>query len=53
MTSFPLSPVVGESLAPADTLQLAIAPDLARSKGSCRDHTASDLRSHLGWCAQP
>ena len=35
-----------------DQLRLAVAAHLARFKGSSREHTASDLRCHLAWCAQ-
>jgi integrase/recombinase XerD len=35
-----------------DQLRLAVAAYLARFKGSSREHTASDLRSYLAWCAQ-
>jgi hypothetical protein len=35
-----------------DQLRLAVAAYLARFKGSSREHTASDLRCYLGWCAQ-
>jgi len=35
----------------ADQLSRAVAAHLARYKGQSRMHTASDLRSYLGWCA--
>jgi integrase/recombinase XerD len=35
-----------------DQLRLAVAAYLARFKGSSREHTASDLRCYLAWCAQ-
>jgi integrase/recombinase XerD len=35
-----------------DPLQLAVAAYLARFKGSSRDHTESDLRCYLTWCAE-
>src|SRR5947199_5561825 len=35
-----------------DQLQLAVAAYLARFKGSSRDHTESDLRCYLAWCAE-
>jgi len=35
-----------------DQLRLAVAAYLARFKGSSREHTASDLRCFLAWCAQ-
>ena len=34
-----------------DRLRLAVAACLARFKGSSREHTASDLRCYLAWCA--
>jgi site-specific recombinase XerD len=34
-----------------DQLSRAVAAHLARYKGQSRLHTASDLRSYLGWCA--
>jgi hypothetical protein len=33
-------------------LRLAVAAYLARFRGSSREHTASDLRCYLAWCAQ-
>jgi integrase/recombinase XerD len=36
----------------ADRLRLAVAAYLAWFKGSSRDHTASDLRCYLRWCAE-
>jgi integrase/recombinase XerD len=35
----------------ADRLRLAVAAYLARFKGSSREHTESDLRCYLTWCA--
>ena len=35
-----------------DQLRLAVAAYLARFKGSCREHTESDLRCYLTWCAE-
>jgi len=35
-----------------DQLRLAVAAYLARFKGSSREHTQSDLRSFLTWCAE-
>jgi hypothetical protein len=35
-----------------DQLRLAVAAYLARFKGSSREHTESDLRSYLAWCAE-
>jgi site-specific recombinase XerD len=34
-----------------DQLRLAVAAYLARFKGSSREHTESDLRCYLSWCA--
>jgi hypothetical protein len=40
-------------LAPfSDRLRLAVAAYLARFKGSSREHTESDLRCFLAWCAE-
>src|SRR6202158_4389409 len=36
----------------ADPLRLAVAAYLARFKGSSREHTESDLRCFLTWCAE-
>jgi hypothetical protein len=47
LTSAPSGP-----LAPStDRLRLAVAAYLARFKGSSREHTGSDLRCYLAWCA--
>jgi integrase/recombinase XerD len=35
-----------------DQLRLAVAAYLARFQGSSREHTASDLRCYLAWCAE-
>ena len=35
-----------------DQLRLAVAAYLARFKGSSREHTESDLRCYLAWCAK-
>src|SRR5690242_10450884 len=35
-----------------DQLRLAVAAYLTRFKGSSRDHTESDLRCYLSWCAE-
>ena len=35
-----------------DHLRLAVAAYLARFKGSSREHTESDLRCYLAWCAE-
>jgi integrase/recombinase XerD len=35
-----------------DHLRLAVAAYLARFKGTSREHTESDLRCYLAWCAQ-
>ena len=34
-----------------DQLRLAVAAYLARFKGTSREHTESDLRCYLAWCA--
>ena len=48
-----LAPVPRDPLVPfTDQLQLAVAAYLARFKGSSRDHTESDLRCFLVWCAE-
>jgi hypothetical protein len=36
----------------ADQLRLAVAAYLARFNGASRDHTESDLRCYLAWCAE-
>jgi len=44
--------VPSDPLAPfADRLRLAVAAYLARFTGSSREHTESDLRCYLAWCA--
>jgi hypothetical protein len=35
-----------------DQLRLAVATYLVRFKGSSREHTGSDLRCYLAWCAE-
>jgi integrase/recombinase XerD len=35
-----------------DRLRLAVAAHLARFRGSSRDHTESDLRCFITWCAE-
>ena len=54
MTNFTeLIPVPSDRLVPvADRLRLSVAAYLARFKGSSREHTESDLRSFLTWCAE-
>ena len=48
-----LPPVPSDYLVPVtDQLRLAVAAYLARFKGSSRDHTESDLRCYLAWCAE-
>ena len=48
-----LAPVPRDPLVPfTDQLQLAVAAYLARFKGYSRDHTESDLRCFLIWCAE-
>jgi integrase/recombinase XerD len=45
-------PVFSTSDAPAGHVGLAAAAYLGRFKGSSREHTASDLRCYLIWCAE-
>jgi integrase/recombinase XerD len=54
MTNFTeLVSVSGNPAAPfTDRLRPAVAAYLARFKGSSREHTESDLRSYLAWCAE-
>ena len=53
MTFTDLASVPPHPLAPfTDRLRLAVAAYLARFKGSSRDHTQSDLRCYLAWCAE-
>ena len=48
-----LTPVPSDPPGPfTDQLQLAVAAYLARFTGSSRDHTESDLRCFLAWCAE-
>jgi hypothetical protein len=47
LDSFPADPPAPIT----DQLRLAVAAYLARFKGSSREHTASDLRCYLSWCA--
>src|SRR5882724_6864402 len=42
----------GDPVPHADRLRLAVAAYLARFKGASRDHTDSDLRCYLAWCAE-
>jgi hypothetical protein len=52
MTSTELAFVPSDPMAPfTDRLRLAVAAYLGRFKGSSREHTASDLRCYLAWCA--
>ena len=52
MTFIELAPAPSGPLAPfTDRLRLAVAACLARFKGSSREHTESDLRCYLSWCA--
>jgi hypothetical protein len=48
LDSFPADPPAPIT----DQLRLAVAAYLARFKGSSREHTASDLRCYLSWCAE-
>jgi len=53
MTSTP--PVLAPSGPPepfTGQLRLAVAACLARFTGSSREHTESDLRCYLAWCAE-
>ena len=53
MTFTELAFVPSDPLAPfTDRLRLAVAAYLARFKGSSREHTESDLRCYLTWCAE-
>ena len=53
MTFTELASVPTDPLAPfTDRLRLAVAAYLARFKGSSREHTESDLRCYLTWCAE-
>jgi integrase/recombinase XerD len=53
MTFTELASIPSDPLAPfADQLRLAVAAYLARFKGSSREHTESDLRCYLTWCAE-
>jgi site-specific recombinase XerD len=53
MNSTDLASVPSDHPAPfTDLLRLAVAADLARFKGSSREHTESDLRCYLSWCAE-
>ena len=48
-----LASVPSDPLVPlTDPLRLAVAAYLARFKGSSREHTDSDLRCFLAWCAE-
>lgn len=47
LASVPSDPVVSFT----DQLRLAVAAYLARFTGSSREHTDSDLRCYLSWCA--
>jgi len=48
-----LPSVPSHRLAPLpDQLRLAVAGYLARFEGASREHTESDLRCYLAWCAE-
>jgi site-specific recombinase XerD len=48
-----LAPVPADRPAPfTDQLRLAVATYLTRFKGSSREHTESDIRCFLAWCAE-
>jgi integrase/recombinase XerD len=52
MTSSPLALASFDPPEPfTGQLRLAVAAYLARFKGSSREHTESDLRCYLAWCA--
>ncbi len=52
MTFTELACVPSDPPAPfTDRLRLAVAAYVARFKGSSREHTESDLRCYLAWCA--
>jgi len=54
MTTFTeLAPAPSDPPEPfTDQLRLAVAAYLARFKGSSREHTESDLRCYVSWCAE-
>src|SRR5579864_3749298 len=53
MISAEPAPVSSDQDGPlGDRLRLAVAAYLARYKGSSREHTESDLRCYLTWCAE-
>jgi integrase/recombinase XerD len=53
MTFTELTPAPSDPPEPfTDRLRLAVAAYLARFKGSSREHTESDLRCYLAWCAE-
>src|SRR5712691_6396552 len=53
MTFTELASAPAHPLAPfTDRLRPAVAAYLARFKGSSREHTESDLRCYLSWCAE-
>jgi integrase/recombinase XerD len=53
MTFTELAPAPSDPPEPfTDRLRLAVAAYLARYKGSSREHTESDLRCYLSWCAE-
>jgi integrase/recombinase XerD len=52
MTSTEMASVRSHQAGPsADRLRLAVTAYLVRFKGSSREHTESDLRCYLAWCA--
>jgi integrase/recombinase XerD len=52
MTTMVSSALTGLAVLSADPLQLAIGAYMGRFKGSAREHTGSDLRVYLSWCAE-
>ena len=52
MNFIDLASIPSDDPAPfADQFRLAVAAYLARFKGASREHTESDLRCYLYWCA--
>jgi integrase/recombinase XerD len=53
MTFTELPSIPSDPLMPfTDQLRLAVAAYLAHFQGSSREHTESDLRCYLAWCAE-
>ena len=47
-----LLPVATGDESPSRRLQVAVTAYLARYRGASREHTLSDLRAFLSWCAE-